>query len=88
MLYNKRWDSYSLESLIAWLQAMPPEQTYDARLPSECMLAQFARFNGSPEPSGKGCELSYRKEWADIAFGPRGDESEWTFGAALKRALD
>jgi hypothetical protein len=48
MLYDKRWDRpeikvdpFSLESLIAWLETMPPRAKYCYLSNGECLLAKY-----------------------------------------------
>lgn len=39
-------DPFSLESLIAWLEKQPTEQTYSFISPSECLLAKYTTAHG------------------------------------------
>lgn len=99
MLYDKRWDQtetkpdVSLESLIAWLETMPGDATYNYfNCFGKCLYGQYVTAHGiawqdsghfaktkeeNETPAAKFCMEVY----TDVACtGP------FTFGAALTRA--
>ena len=100
MLYDPNWqkpkvaDVFSLESLIAWLETMPADATYDYTSSDKCMVAQWLRSIDPEMELGPGDSYSYiifgknrdfREKFQPIAS--RGDNRNGhTFGAALARA--
>ena len=98
MLFDPKWevkaDPFSLESLIAWLEKMPADGTYNYISNGNCLLAQYLRSSGHRRVSVDG--YSYYIEgtkqrisptFRDIAM----PEISWcfwrsTYGAALERA--
>lgn len=97
MLFNKstgKPDILSLDSLIAWLEQQPADETYPYSESRGCVLAQYFTAMGLEKVT----VMPYRymagrfdytrktlpEGWEGIASGfPSGS---WTFGAALKRA--
>jgi len=96
MLYDKRWDRtetkqdvFSLESLIAWLETMPPTQKYDWSRAETCLLGQWCASNGfsGRELRDKSIELGrWDQKHNALADAALGNVNECTFGAALARA--
>ena len=101
MLYDKRWDKpeikadpFSLESLIAWLETMPADQSYDYACSGQCMMGQWLRSIDPRMELGPGDSYDYivlgERHNFRVRFQPiasRGNDlSGFTFGAALDRA--
>lgn len=104
MLYNKNWDKpevkadpFSLESLIAWLEKMPADETYNYVNGRACLLCQYLTNSGLEGVEVGACATYSTDRWktkrqlsdsfwsvsADLEH-PR--DPTWTFGAALSRA--
>jgi len=99
MLYDKRWDKtavkadpFTLDSLIAWLEKQPADDTYCYIDNGMCLLAQYFTASGFSRVS----VYSTKFQWHDgqrklpphfnkIAIGLT-MLPERTFGAALERA--
>lgn len=89
MLYDPKWevqakpDALSLESLIAWLETMPADMTYDWHsCEGECLIGLYLRAAGF-EPH---CASRYlRFQNMEIRYFVAATEPR-TFGAALSRA--
>lgn len=96
MLYNEstgkpkvQADVFSLESLIAWLEKMPPKAEYDWSRAESCVLGQWCAANGLEgrqlfdKSLELGCWSRGNGQFAEVALG---DLRNCTFGAALTRA--
>ena len=106
MLYSPTWtketkaDVFTLASLIAWLETMPPNGEYDFYCKTgNCLLDQYLASHGLPG-FGSGCHVGFRNYHrlailnsddvvSDIAINVGYDIANsvpMTFGAALARA--
>jgi hypothetical protein len=99
MLYDPKWEAetkpgvFSLQSLIAWLEKMPANETYCYLDHGRCLLGQYFSamgFENAQVFSDGLChgprrenQTPYPREFDSIAL-------HWaqTFGAALKRARE
>lgn len=107
MLYDKRWDRtevksdpFSLESLIAWMEKQPSDETYCFTNWGGCLLAKWTQsmdpLASPPEKLSReqptGFHYAVNGQVADltafqkIASGTGLGSPNWTFGAALERA--
>jgi hypothetical protein len=99
MLYDPKWeqktkaDPFTLESLIAWLKTKPANERYNYAFHDSCMIAQYLTDMGYRNVSVGACgrwdadgASGDLVQFAAIAIA-RARCTEWTFGAALKRAL-
>ena len=90
MLYDKRWDRtetkpdvFSLESLIAWLETMPPSAEYDFHnCDGLCLVGQYMAYNDIQFRDG----FSQQSKHFPCTVFRIGAGDPWTFGAALNRA--
>lgn len=104
MLYDPKWeqqtkaDPFKIETLIAWLEKQPAEETYCYMSTGHCLLAQYFVSLGFQDATvgGRG-ELSYldggelkHATWpecfGDVAYGD--GFGRRTFGAALGLARE
>lgn len=93
MLNNPAWNrnAFSLQSLIAWLETQPPEQTYRYSRNDDCLLAQYFTAMGfenvvmlaSYFEHGEG-----KAEFLPVEIDRVAVHLPHTFGAALARAKD
>jgi hypothetical protein len=95
MLYDPKWeieikaDPFSLDSLIAWLEKQPANETYAWHCQGQCMLGQWLKYIDPRSGEADGDSFQYFvngevhdfNKYADIAM--HGDAN---FGAALERA--
>ncbi len=107
MLYNEstgkpRTDILSLDSLIAWLETKPADETYDYTRSKKCVLQQYFTAMGLEGVAVIPYRYSVNRYlinetthdlpegWEKIALGPAimYKVTPWTFGKALKRAKD
>lgn len=105
MLYDPKWkeqtevraDPFALSTLVAWLEARDPAQSYDYGWGDTCILAQYFSAQGFENPflSNDSMRYGLRSDrhgcalpagFNDIANAPRWDEYPLTFGGALRRA--
>jgi len=97
MLYNPQWQDkvlhgISLRGLIAWLETMPPDQSYSYTDPFNCVLGQYLRSTGnggivnfSSDPVRTWLYF-IASGYARAETDPRATPPAYTFGAALERA--
>lgn len=89
MLYDPKWSNdaaVSLDTLIAWLETMPPEQYYDPCIPKSCLFGQYFTARGFSDVGKLSIAATDTNAInSTIAFGTL-DDMRWTFGAALNRA--
>ncbi len=87
MLYSPKWNLYSLDSLIAWLETKNPRKRYDFCNCNDgkdgCLLSQYLGHH-SEELGESGSAYS---QISDCGGREVAIPCPWTFGAALKRAL-
>ena len=85
-------DPFSLDSLISWLERMPPAATYCYALYEDCLLAQWLKATFDDfGPSTKVMCYGYFAGGKHIDltnFEPIVMADTRTFGAALERARD
>lgn len=95
MLYDKRWeitaDPLSLESLVAWLETMPPRGRYDFNnCRGGCLYGLYMRHHGISWAESGGCSSrdsgQERADFCAKVYDKVACETPWTFGSALKRA--
>ena len=95
MLYDKRWDvktdPFSLICLIEWLEVQPADGTYDYTCPFGCLLQQYFVASGFKKVVVLPTKLLHSGAPIDlpptlIRIARAAASSDWTFGAALKRA--
>jgi len=92
MLYNPKWnDDWSLHNLISWLETKDPKAKYRYTSCNSCVIAQYLLSRGWKDPNVGPCGVHEGDEnmrlpryWEEIAIG---DNQDWTFGGALKRAM-
>lgn len=79
-------DVFSLESLIAWLEKMPPRESYRTWELDNCLLGQWSQAMGAADFKEQSYQLGIAEPFLTIASidGPR--DQPHTFGAALTRA--
>jgi hypothetical protein len=91
MLYNSKWDAkvkqniYALPTLIAWLETMPADRTYNFTdcLGGTCLFGQYLEAHEVAWSRGATYVKLIGTELEAIAA-----EKPWTFGAALVRARE
>lgn len=100
MLFDPKWekptDVFSLESLIAWLEKMPTDQTYRYGCNVRCLLARYFTAMGFKAVKANltfirhdGGTFDMPKDFDAIAhatFSRFDPETDFSFGGALKRA--
>jgi hypothetical protein len=81
-------DPLTLESLIAWLEKMPPDDTYDYWCTNgSCLYGQYTHAHGIPwSESGHFENRGERAVFCDFVYCEVACEVPYTFGAALGRA--
>jgi len=84
MLYDPKWevkaDPTKLETLIAWLECQPENETYCFSSKKDCLIAQYGAAHGKKWDNLSCVDLMWMGFYS-IAIGERR-----TFGAALARA--
>lgn len=83
-----------MERFVAWLETMPPEQSYDYCDCKRCLLSQYLRHRGKWSPIVGPYSWTNWILWSrpipeifnDIAVGRGGSNGGRTYGAALARA--
>jgi hypothetical protein len=91
MLYDKKWDRFSLDNFIEWMEKQPKNKKYDFGDSLSCALAQWLKSNSSNGiiDYGDGSSFSYKIEGREynfehfrkiVAMEPH------KFGAAIERA--
>lgn len=99
---EEKVDRYSLANLIGWLAAQPPEKTFNALDPYECLFGQFVRAQ-----TGATWRERWRERWgihpgwarkANVAIESNRlwvkygwlmtCRTDFTFGAALETAKE
>jgi hypothetical protein len=97
MLYDPKWEvevraePFSLESLIAWLEKQPANQSYAWHCQGQCMLGQWLRSIDPQFGEAAGNSFQYFVNGAVRDFDHFSDIAvfgETTFGAALERARE
>jgi len=91
MLYNEKWDKFSLPAFIAWLSTQSANKKYDWYDILHCPLADYLMFCGIERPAGaqlpngtSGIGLdTLGKNWGYYEILRA---TPWTYGVALKRA--
>lgn len=88
MLYNESWTAQppvnSVAGIIAWLETMPADGTYNYRnINGECLMGQYGKSRGADWHDVH--SWFYHNDLLFIASGGH-ITSDWTYGAALKRA--
>jgi hypothetical protein len=98
MLYDKRWDKpgvkvdqLKIESLIEWLETMPPRKEYPYHnCNGACLLGQYLTacgFNWEKQIKGAhGYDIPGVNDFKDYVYLHVACSRPWTFGAALERA--
>lgn len=92
-------DTWSLRTLISWLETMPPDEEYCFTSLGLCLIAQYLRAKGWPAPSvdpyhaddwSTHERMKLPKGWNDLAYGNSWNEKNpgQNFGAALARARE
>ena len=88
MLFNPKWERFSAEALMAWLETRPPEEAYDLGAVRDCLIGQYLQSISWPED--KIAIKSFDLGSSNTAFrriaGIDKDGATSTFGAALERA--
>ncbi len=90
MLYNTKWDIYSLAGLISWLEKQPAGSGYNWEDSSSCLMCRYLQSTtgiANPArdlPNGFGGETI--KDWGLGGYWDICETKPWTFGAALERA--
>lgn len=91
MLYDPKWgaqvkvDPTALTSLIAWLETMPPRQSYNWMDTCNCLAGQYMHACGISRMDPDRLLLSELMGGMDRYLAVAGMKPH-TFGAALKRA--
>lgn len=93
MLYNRNWektetkpDVFSLESLIAWLETMPADGTYDSSSIFRCLLTQWLLAAGCKDARNESWRLGHVEPFCTVAAIGADRNRLRTFSAALSRA--
>jgi len=96
MLYDPKWtetetDPLSLESLIAWLEKMPPRKHYDYNdCQGKCLYGLYMAANGVDWEHSGACSTrdsgQARADFCSLVYDRVASQRPWTFGAALIRA--
>lgn len=98
MLYNKNWDRpevkadpLTIESVVAWLEKMPPANRYDyRRCDGHCLYGQYMAFHGFAWGESGACGPvrgdDTRTQFCIEVYENVAQPQPWTFGAALDRA--
>jgi len=88
MLYDKRWQTNTVESLIWWLEQQPAKSRYIYEDRDNCLLCQYYKAHGIDAGSMSASnywvdrqEYQLPEHFNDVAIAGRK-----TFGAALQRA--
>ena len=88
MLYNHKWSiTPSLDGFIAWLREQDPNETYDYWSCAKCACDQYADSIRSYGWVSSWYDRELVQNLNMISRGPTCESKDWTFGAALARAL-
>jgi len=85
---------FTLESLIAWLETMPPQESYRFECTDgSCLIGQYSTAHGQGRLPYYQQTEAFANAWGGEPDGLRISHAErlavsepWTFGAALTRA--
>lgn len=94
MLYDPKWevevkaDPFSLESLIAWLETMPIDKSYNYMdCDGRCLLGQYGSHVGARFHKFTRAKFdSSLGKFRDLVYEQVASDAPHTFGAALDRA--
>ena len=94
MLYDKKWNKTSLDSLIAWLEVQDPAEEYRTINADHCLLARWLQSIDPSSRSHPHASNSYEylfhnekvdlRHFSDIVF----RTCDFNFGGALRRARE
>ena len=80
MLYDPKWDVFTIESFAAWLETKPENESYNFTEADNCAAAQYLKAKGIKNYNISVFQLR-ELGWFDIV-----NAYPWTFGAASRHA--